>query len=709
MKVFPNKIPAPCCVCRTRLAPRAGYSYRTAGWQSVCRSSQCMAKAGVLDAVKAQQATEQANQARTLTQEGDRLVVRTPYDPSALPLLRGLPGARWDPSRTAWTCSAAAEDRTRVLEVAGRLGLAVDSIEAPEVDDSLGEALEKARTLGMRPYQIEGIEWLTQRTRALLGDDMGLGKTAQVLLSLPYQGCRAIVVCPASLKHVWRDEAARWRPDLAVHICKGRGSFQQPESQQIVVINYDILPTEADLPEEGWAGVVLVADEAVALKNGKAKRTAGFRAMANRCRRTWLLTGTPLANRPPDLWGVLASGQMAHTCFAGFNQFAGLMGGYRQHIPGVRHPVWAWGGDVDPAVPERLRRVMLRRTKGEVLKELPAKTHQWIAVNDTPKRLLAKLDKLAEEVTQLVEKGELPSFERMSAIRRELAEARVKAAEELVTQYEDAGTPLVLFSAHRKPVDTIGARPGWDVICGDTPALKREEAVRKFQAGQLKGLAITIQAGGTGLTLTRASHVLFVDLAWRPTDNAQAEDRVCRIGQTANAILIQRMVTDHPVDRRVAELLAEKQKLIEASVENEAAYQVPEPKAPTLFIDEETEDAWAERIAKLDRAAREAHRDTHRDYVDRVLDRQAQRGYHTDKPLTDEIRDAIRLGYQHMLGQCDGAKRKDGVGFNKSDAGIAHKVNLFDLDDDNALRALWAILRHYPGQLGSLPVLFRKS
>src|SRR5262249_38834164 len=123
---------------------------------------------------------------------------------------------------------------------------------------------------------------------------------------------------------------------------------------------------------------------------------------------------------------------------------------------------------------------------------------------------------------------ELPPFETFSAVRRHLAESRIKAALDLVEGFEGAGQPLGGFSAHREPVLRIGGRPGWGGITGDTSPPKRQELVEAFQLGQLKGLALTISAGGVGLTLTRASVALFIDLDWGPENNRQAEDRFCR-------------------------------------------------------------------------------------------------------------------------------------------------------------------------------------
>lgn len=216
--------------------------------------------------------------------------LETPYEPATLPLVRSFPGARWNAEGKFWTVSTAVQDRPRVLELARQLGLAI----APELDRAVtelnprvAEASARATAAGLYPYQVRGVEFLAVRDRALLADDMGLGKTAQTLLALDAER-GTIVVCPASLKYVWRDEAARWRPDLTVAVLAGRGSFRLPVAGEIVVINFDILPTEEDVAAlTNLTECALVVDEAHKVKSYKAARSkrvaasAGIRVRSN--------------------------------------------------------------------------------------------------------------------------------------------------------------------------------------------------------------------------------------------------------------------------------------------------------------------------------------------------------------------------------------------------------------------------------------------
>src|SRR5262249_34576709 len=172
---------------------------------------------------------------RALTEDGRVLM---PYEPKSLPLLRAMPGGRWDPDAGCWWVSLGPQDRPRLLEPADQLGLAV----APSLRQvGPTEARRRAQAAGLYPFQIAGVEWLAGRQRALLADEMGLGKTAQALLALP-PGCPALVVCPASLKYNWVEEARRWRPEFTATALEGRGSFRLPRPGEVVAVNYDLLP-----------------------------------------------------------------------------------------------------------------------------------------------------------------------------------------------------------------------------------------------------------------------------------------------------------------------------------------------------------------------------------------------------------------------------------------------------------------------------------
>jgi SNF2 family DNA or RNA helicase len=477
-----------------------------------------------------------------------------------------MPDAKWDQEERVRRVSLALRDRDRLLEIADRLGLEVH----PSLREyHLSPAAQRAAQAGLYPYQVEGVDWLAGRTRALLADEMGLGKTAQALFALPEKAA-ALVICPASVKCHWRDEARRWRPDLAVTVLQGRGSFRLPQPGEIVVANYEILPQ--DIAGIGWllrgddfrkaaAGVSLIVDEAHYVKNPEANRSQQVQALAGLARSVWGLTGTPLLSRPDDLFGLLCVLGLDREAFGSRANFKKLFHARPNQWGGID-----WG-EPDPEVPGMLERVMLRRTRQEVFPDPPEKQYETVVLDHT-KDLGHHLDDLWQEYGgQLQAKLELPPFEKFAEVREQLAQERIRAMLKLTSEFEENGVPLVVFSAHLAPIKALAGRAGWAVITGQTPHEKRYAIVEDFQAGRLKGVGLTIKAGGTGLNLSRAQAVLFVDLEWTPAVNVQAEDRVCRICQQADKVRIIRLVSDHPLDRRVLEILDQKAKLIQATVE----------------------------------------------------------------------------------------------------------------------------------------------
>jgi SWI/SNF-related matrix-associated actin-dependent regulator 1 of chromatin subfamily A len=313
--------------------------------------------------------------------------------------------------------------------------------------------------------------------------------------------------------------------------------------------------------------LTVVADEAHALKNPNAQRTVRFRGISRRVRashgRVWVLTGTPLLNKPPELWSVLDAAEVAESAFGSFKGMVEMFGGKSKHFGG-----FDWGQPDQVKIATGMQAVMLRRLREEVMPELPRKTVQLWPVEISgalSKACDAAVEKYGgmEAIQADLKKG--VSFGTLARVRAALATAKMDAMLQMVEEYEEEGEPVVVFSAHRAPIDVLAHRPGWAVITGDTTPEERTEIEDQFQAGKLRGVGSTIKAGGVAITLTRACFALFVDLEWTPGLNQQAEDRIVRIGQK-RAVLIRILVAEHKLDERVAELLEEKTDIIDASV-----------------------------------------------------------------------------------------------------------------------------------------------
>jgi len=597
----------------------------------------------------------------------------------------------------------------------GGVGAAVDAAVASRLAEEAGEAqrllaegrerlrASEARLEGkgniLRPYQRSGVEWLAPRRRALLADDMGLGKTVQALVALP-DGSATLVVVPACAVGVWRRIAADWRPDLRVVVTAGREGFRWPDAGELVVVTLGSLPRPEDAVGMAPTGVVLVLDEAHQLKSRQSLRrrsVEGLRMQVLAARgRVWLVTGTPLLNRAGELESILRLGGLFEEAFGTKDQFARLMD--------VRR-----GPDCEPSpeVADRLRRVMLRRRKVEVLPELPPKVREDHLVQ-VDRATVEACDEVVAAIGGIEAldglKPGMPDFERISAVRALLAAAKTPAVLEIADEHDESGEPLVVMADHLVPVRALAGREGWAVVTGETPAEERSRAEADFQAGKLRGIAGTIGALGVAVTLTRARRLVLASTAWTPGINTQAEDRICRIGQDRGT-LITRIVADHALDRRMTEILTQKQRLLDATIEASAVEAGYVGDAVGDQLAKAAEDA-ARRVQDLTQlAARQAE-----DQRESVL-----RGVETDGrevqvvgfrrgPATaaeDWVRDAIlRLAGMDP----DGARVLNGVGFNRLDTNIgrslAEQMRDGKLWSSKQWEVAGKIARRYPAQVG---------
>jgi len=447
-----------------------------------------------------------------------------------------------------------------VLENARRHLDAIRSIALRHAED--GRAL--------MAHQVDGITWLAMRRRGLLADEQGLGKTLQAIMAVPPKA-RCIVVCPAHLRDNWRREIARWRPELAprTDILSYRGAVSAAPSIT--------------------GPTVLILDEVHYCKNYKAKRTIAAKALADKVLnaggRVYGLTGTPLLNRPPELFSVLSTIGLAWSTFDNWTTFASLFGRTVDMFTGAT----IWRGPTKRKLDEvhrRLSGAMIRREKRDVL-DLPDKVRSFIPVSVDR----AEIEYATKALGEFASMGDLRSadFFEISRIRKMIAMAKFPRLLEFVEDMEASGCRPVVMSAHKDPVKLLGERPGWVAITGETSMKDRDAIVDNFQRGHFRGLAATIKAAGTGLTLTSTDTMIFLDLLWTPGENEQAEDRIHRIG--SRGAFYYYLVSDTTIDRLVADHLERKLGLVKRTIT---------PTASVVSFDQEYEE-----IRKLYKAMRQ--------------------------------------------------------------------------------------------------------
>ena len=500
-------------------------------------------------------------------------------------LLAGLPrGSLSELTPAAWTVATPGPWLARMLaELQSPSG-------SPETDP--GPALHGT----LRPYQRDGVAWLWLLMRLGLGgclaDDMGLGKTIQVIALLLLLKQREIagphlIVLPASLLGNWRAELARFGPDLRVHTAhRSVPDGDAPVADvDVVLTTYATLQRQAWLKDQAWGLVVL--DEAQAIKNAQAKQTHAVKALHARHR--LLLTGTPVENSLVDLWSLFDFGS------------PGLLGAAADFKTFTRR----LGTDHAGLAPLRalVRPYILRRLKTDrrVITDLPDKTELQVYCGLTRGQaaLYARaVDALASEVQNLegirrrgVILAYLTRFKQICNHPSHYSgdgqyvpndSAKFLRLRELCAPLAEAGEKILVFTQFREITEPLAAlleesfgRPGL-VLHGGTPIARRGELVADFQRDDGPPfMVLSLKAGGTGLNLTAAGHVVHFDRWWNPAVENQATDRAYRIGQHKN-VLVHKFVCRGTLEEKIDAMIRDKQGLADGVLADEGARRLTE-------------------------------------------------------------------------------------------------------------------------------------
>lgn len=402
------------------------------------------------------------------------------------------------------------------------------------------------------PYQKIGVAYLKSNKRALLFDEPGLGKTVQNLRALS-ETARTIVICPASVKGVWEKEILRWT-SFKPTILNGEGSFRFPVANEIVILNPDIM---SDLPIGIRFPYNLILDEVHAFKSLKAIRTKKLKQLRyfilsnGGC--VWGSTGTPILSKPDDLWGILSAIGLERDAFGAYDNFLRVFNGKKLHFKTFSKISW---GTPLPEVVNVIKKVALGRRRTDVLPELPTKTYETYEV-PVPGYGDILGDVNIDEV--------MSSPGILSTVRAKITLEKAKAATPYLTILAET-EPLVVFSSHVDASDYLAEHFGTKAITGELDIDKRQRLVDDFQAGKTNVIVGTIGAMGVGLTLTKSNRVIFISRDWTPALNSQAEDRVCRIGQS-KPVLVTDILCYDLTEKLIYKVLMKKQGIINNSIE----------------------------------------------------------------------------------------------------------------------------------------------
>jgi uncharacterized Zn finger protein/superfamily II DNA or RNA helicase len=453
--------------------------------------------------------------------------------------------------------------------------------EAPTVPEGLNATL--------RPYQVRGYEWLAQNFElgmgSIIADDMGLGKTIQVitlLLHLKRQGNlmtgKALVVVPTTLISNWMNEIARFGPSLSAYAYHGSGRREEFATYDIIVTSYGMVRNSLSMFEkQKW--LILIADEAQNIKNHTTEQTKAIRKIQAGYRIA--MSGTPVENRLTEYWSIF--------------DFAnrGYLGSFKWFSEEYAKPIHF---SRDASKIETFRRItapfLLRRLKSDktIIADLPDKVERNLITFLVPEQSALYqniVDQSLEKIKTMdgIERRGLV-FKLMMALKQTCnhpyqylktgkkdinCSGKAKLLMELLSGIVESDGKVLIFTQFREMgelicefVTSLGyGKPLF--LHGGTTRNQRDEMVNKFQNSHYQIFILSLKAGGTGLNLTAANHVIHYDLWWNPAVEAQATDRAYRIGQKNN-VQVYRLINQGTIEEKIDLMIQEKKSIADLTL-----------------------------------------------------------------------------------------------------------------------------------------------
>jgi SNF2 family DNA or RNA helicase len=536
-----------------------------------------------------------------VTLDDDFIYMSFAYDPVKVKAVKGIPSVTWHAKTKAWRAPVASI--AECIEWADKFNQPVPenlARLAEQIKETHDDSVQQSRStdaelevagLPLLPYQRAGVKYAAQSRRCFIADDMGLGKTLQAIATLEYvwDSYPAVVVCPPNLVLNWQKEYGKWLPERKVVTVTDRKSFPEDRNFDVLVIGYSNI--------SHWQKQItdfrsFVFDESHYVKSPTSQRTKAAIKIARTAPPDGIilcLTGTPVTNRPAEYASQL-------DVLGKLNTFGGLWGFYRRYCGAFRDRFGQWnisGNSNLDELNERLRgNCYIRRTKDQVLKDLPPVRHANVVVSGSPVQMQEYRKAERDIVEYLVERAKQIALElgtspgsaavvarikaesnehlvRISVLRKLAAKAKMESVVEFIESHIEVGLKVVVAAHHREIVDELANKFGGLKIQGGMLVAEVEDAKSRFQEQSTEDapvIVLSIQAAKTGHTLTASQDVLFVELPWTPADVDQTYSRCHRLGQRGS-VTATYLLCEGTVDEEIYNLISQKRGVVDAATE----------------------------------------------------------------------------------------------------------------------------------------------
>jgi SNF2 family DNA or RNA helicase len=535
-----------------------------------------------------------------MTLEDNKVHLYFGFDPVKVRAAKRIPGITWDKKTSGWV--APISSLSECADWADQFNVHVSEdtrAMISEITETRNKLIEDSRLtdadldvagLPLLPYQRAGVKYASTARRCFIADDMGLGKTLQAIATLEYveNAYPAVVVCPPTLVLNWKKEYEKWLPHRNVATVKNRSEFPE-DGYDVVVVGYSNINAWVNRLQKHRS---YVFDESHYCKSPDAQRTKAAVKMARSAPKDGMvlcLTGTPVTNRPAEYAPQL-------DMLGKLSDFGGKWGFYRRYCNAFRDRFGQWnisGNSNLDELNDRLRgNCYIRRTKDQVLEELPPVRHNVVVVEGSDaglkeyrkaeKDIINYLMDRAREIAR--ELGEPPNSAAVKAkmraernehlvkigvLRKLAAKAKMAAVHEWIDSRIESGSKVVVAAHHREIVDELAAKYGNLKIQGGMDVSDVELNKQAFQEKDVADapvMVLSIQAAKTGHTLTASQDVLFVELPWTPSDVDQTYSRCHRLGQKGS-VTATYMLCQGTIDEKIYGVIEEKRNVVNAATE----------------------------------------------------------------------------------------------------------------------------------------------